>query len=120
MSGKPLHDRVRFFLNARRVTSSRCKFAELLRFAFDMDICQFLANVHEDADKHCEGVEIICRPSQFARFIIKRNELGLNNGLKELSPELYVPCQSAGPYDVSKRTHKDPRMGHGHDYQDEV
>jgi hypothetical protein len=31
---------------------------------------------------------IICRPSQFARFLILRDRAGIANGFKELEPEL--------------------------------
>lgn len=50
-----------------------------------------------------DGLEVICRPSQFARFVILRNEYGGNNSIKDLQPELFVPAISAQPLDVSKR-----------------
>lgn len=50
-----------------------------------------------------DGVQVICRPSQFARFIILRNEYGGNNSIKDLQPELFQPAIVAEPLDVSKR-----------------
>jgi hypothetical protein len=39
---------------------------------------------------HCgvKGVEILCRPSQFGRFMVRRNELGLENWSSELNAKL--------------------------------
>ena len=36
-------------------------------------------------------LQIICRPSQFARFLIMRNKRGFRNGFKELEAELFYP-----------------------------
>jgi hypothetical protein len=45
---------------------------------------------------------IVCRPSQFARFLIYRNELGGQNMFKELEPRLFVPEPAKPqPLDVS-------------------
>lgn len=41
-----------------------------------------------------QDVEVTCRPSQFARFIVLRNQMGLENMIKELKAELV----SAEPY----------------------
>lgn len=38
-------------------------------------------------------VEIICRPSQFARFIILREKHGFQNMFKELEADLFVPAE---------------------------
>jgi len=49
---------------------------------------------------------VICRPSQFARFLIGRNDVGMRNGFKELDAVLFTPDvegQSAPPVDVTKR-----------------
>lgn len=37
------------------------------------------------------GFFIVCRPSQFARFLIFRNEAGIKNGFMDLQATLYVP-----------------------------
>ena len=47
-------------------------------------------------------VEVICRPSQFARFLIFRNDNGGKNSFKELKPELFTPESSNQPIDVSR------------------
>lgn len=124
--GKPSHDRVRFFLSAHRIECNQAKFDELLDYAFDtssdcvisISAAVDLSKIHWDeparpgGPQWCEGVVIVCRPSQFARFLIRRNELGLNNGFKELHPHLFVPkIQQRAFLDVSKRAFKP--MGHG-------
>ena len=58
------------------------------------------------AKSRYEGLTIICRPSQFARFLIARNEAGLPNGFKCLEPVLFVPVPENNPIDVSKRPNK--------------
>ena len=50
-----------------------------------------------------EGARIVCRPSQFARFLIKRNEAGGRNGFKMLNAELVTPPEELCVVDVSKR-----------------
>ena len=44
-------------------------------------------------------VEITCRPSQFARFLILRNDRGLLNGFKELNPKLFTPRENQSRVD---------------------
>lgn len=46
---------------------------------------------------------IVCRPSQFARFLILRNDRGLPNSFKELKPILFEQLPVASQIDVSKR-----------------
>lgn len=58
-------------------------------------------NISKAAAK--EGVEIICRPSQFARFLIYRGEAGGQNLIKALQPRLETPPPpKALPVDVSE------------------
>ncbi len=48
--------------------------------------------------------EIICRPSQFARFLILREKAGFQNMFKELQAELFTPAPTPvviEPIDVS-------------------
>lgn len=52
-------------------------------------------------------VIIICRPSQFARFLIYRNDEGGRNGFKELEPKL-VGVPDSREFDVSKNPSKGP------------
>lgn len=86
-------DRVRFHLAPRYFTSSphstngmeqeTC--VRLLKDAF---------NVPEDLSRrtmcaHSQGFNIICRPSQFARFIVFRHEYGeCINGVRDLDPKI--------------------------------
>lgn len=50
-----------------------------------------------------QGIEIICRPSQFARFLIYRGEAGGQNLIKALQPRLVAPPPPVPqPVDVSK------------------
>lgn len=48
-----------------------------------------------------EIVIVICRPSQFARFMIYRNDLGGKNSFKELAPVLFTPEAEKVEIDVS-------------------
>lgn len=81
------HDRVKFYFNRQyfcSANSPRQEALNLLRAAFDMQ-------EKESRELMCqngEGFYIVCRPSQFARFLIWRNEAGMTNGFKDLMPEL--------------------------------
>jgi len=58
---------------------------EVLQKAFNMSPSESGGLMHSRS----EGFEIICRPSQFARFIIYRHEAGeCINGIRDLQPEL--------------------------------
>jgi len=75
-------DRVKFTIPARHGASS--KMATLLHDVF---------NIEEHYIKACscewKDVTIICRPSQFARFMILRNKRGMKNGFRELNATLF-------------------------------
>lgn len=45
---------------------------------------------------------VVCRPSQFARFMIYRNDFGGKNSFKELAPVLFTPEQEKSEIDVSR------------------
>jgi hypothetical protein len=47
-------------------------------------------------------ITVVCRPSQFARFLIYRNDNGGKNSFKELKPELFVPEPNKTEMDVSR------------------
>lgn len=71
-------DRVRFRVSAN--VQVKTGFRQLFRDCFGKELpirC-------EDDDE----IVVICRPSQFARFLIERNNRGMCNGFKELRPEL--------------------------------
>jgi hypothetical protein len=44
---------------------------------------------------------VVCRPSQFARFLIHRNDNGGRNSFKELAPTLFTPQPQMSELDVS-------------------
>lgn len=46
-------------------------------------------------------VEVVCRPSQFARFLILRDGTGMQNMFKELHAELFTPLVVDAPVDIS-------------------
>ncbi len=73
-------DRVRFFLGVKYFHERN--FKKVLRQAFDI--------AHGEAGElmQDDGFWIICRPSQFARFMIYRNAAGIQNGFMDLRAEL--------------------------------
>lgn len=43
------------------------------------------------------GFDIICRPSQFGRFMVYRMEIGTGiNGMKDLNPQVFTPEDAIG------------------------
>jgi hypothetical protein len=77
-------DRVRFFLSVHRVNSNLDKYTSLLETTFKLKASRFFDCVQYQQEYDCAGVVLECTPAQFAHFIIERNRLGLQNGLKEL------------------------------------
>lgn len=88
-------DHVKFFLPSkyfqRQRTSngmSRGTCEAILKKAFglyDSDLDRLMRG-------HTEGFTIVCRPSQFARFIVYRADANeCINGVKDLKPELFKP-----------------------------
>ena len=108
------HDRVRFRLAYRDCRTSGM--LDVLRRAFDIDETEFSGIFKRYYEDPNGGQTIICRPSQFARFLIYRNEAGFKNGFKALGlteqdygksgPELFVPDQSSTEFEVWKRPFK--------------
>lgn len=97
-TGKAMsHDRVRFFLNECYYNTGCKKDAmrNILKRAFD------LGQGHSPAYMAGSygGFYIICRPSQFARFMIYRNEAGQKNGFMDLQAKLYQPKPPRSPFD---------------------
>jgi hypothetical protein len=86
-------DRVHFRLIDCTSTSDRSAQERACQEAFK------LAPVYSRAAAQ-RGVEIICRPSQFARFIILRGVYGGQNLIKALNPRLVTP--EPQPVDVSR------------------
>ncbi len=105
------HDRVRFYLGYRQCNNS--KIADILYRAFGIDATEFAGIFRRGYSDPDGGQVIVCRPSQFARFLIYRNEAGMTNGFKNLGlpnrnvqfngPELFVPQAVATDFEVWKR-----------------
>lgn len=64
---------------------------ELLNRSFGVEYEQ-IRDMRDEAARH-GYVEIICRPSQFARFLIYRESFGFQNMFKELEAKLFIPEQ---------------------------
>ncbi len=79
--GQMSRDRVRFFLHYRYYDG---KMGSVMKRAFGIDFITFqeLRGVNEG------GFWITCRPSQFARFMIYRDEAGIVNGFKDLNASI--------------------------------
>jgi hypothetical protein len=90
------NDRVHFTMPYETGTEVNIAARKAAMFAF---------NLSETEARRCmtESSRMICRPSQFARFLIKRNELGGRNNFKELNAELVMPPDHISVVDVSKR-----------------
>lgn len=80
-------DRVRFFIRENYYGN---KLQKIFQQAFDLDYEETAGLMRR---WRC-GFWIVCRPSQFARFMIFRNEVGLQNGFKDLKPKL-VPAKES-------------------------
>lgn len=81
-------DRVRFFVGERyfAVDSARIKIGKVMARAFG------ISAMASDSWLKDGGVWVTCRPSQFARFMIYRNEAGITNGFMDLRAELVKPA----------------------------
>lgn len=79
--GQMSRDRVRFFLHYRYYGSEMC---DVMQRAFGIDVATFqeLRGANEG------GFWVLCRPSQFARFMIYRDGAGVVNGFKDLNAVL--------------------------------
>lgn len=58
-------------------------------------------NISEDYARTLLDKRIICRPSQFARFLIYREKEGACNSFKALSARLFTPETVPSPVDLS-------------------
>lgn len=80
-------DRVSFHLPA--YLFSAAGLTSVLEHAFNVDATTF-RRMRAIAETN-GAVEIICRPSQFARFLIYREQAGFQNMFKELKAKLFTP-----------------------------
>jgi hypothetical protein len=99
--GRMSGDRVRIVLPERRM--KRNAFIRAAQEAFSLSADELRALQKCEDHYGCRGVEVICRPSQFGRFMILRNEYGDDNSVKDLQPELFRPAPVKQPLDVSRR-----------------
>lgn len=81
-------DRVRFYLIDH---SSHTNTQRLAQNIASQKAFKLSPHITEAAAR--KRVPIICRPSQFARFLIYRGEAGGQNLIKALEPVLYTPDQ---------------------------
>jgi len=96
-------DRVQFQLKGSLLSGIQDP-EELLRTTLgldDQEICMVL-------NAHIEGITIECRPSQFARFLIRRNDLDGKNDFKSLKPRLIQPAPVERKIIVSDRPARHP------------
>jgi hypothetical protein len=84
---KMSHDRVKFFIGKQYFGP---KLGEVLSQAFGYPESNKGSWTNRMRD-YSEGFYLVCRPSQFARFMILRDAAGLVNGFKDLHAELFVP-----------------------------
>ena len=89
----------RFYIGSNYTLSStrRERMADVMAKAFGMAVGDALYSMDGGHDNY--GVWITCRPSQFARFMIYRNDAGIQNGFKDLKAEL-VEVREIDPYEV--------------------
>ena len=87
-------DRVHFLLRDNQCNHSAT--AQAAARAFGMPLQQ--AN---SALKACQPVRIVCRPSQFARFLIYRSQGVSNNAFSQFEAELH-PSHCDSVVDVSR------------------
>ena len=100
-------DRVRFVIPGSRLSTS-CdadKYRQLVEDVFGE--CLGRCDWHD--------VTIICRTSQFARFMIERHRRGIQNQFSELKPELFMPEpeQATTILDVSANPNCPRRLSYG-------
>jgi hypothetical protein len=100
-------DRIRFTITGHAASKGGCAYKAIISKAFGHHISEHVLM--------CDGIDIVCRPSQFARFMIyrseaiKKGEINGCNTFTDLNAELFIPepprCQ---PVDVSKNpaTHR--------------
>jgi hypothetical protein len=90
MTQKMSHDRIKFELHRMQTREFRDLVQEVFGFSLPS------RNISP-----CEAVTVICRPSQFARFLVLRNSRGFSNDFKGLNAELFTPSDQPETVDVS-------------------
>lgn len=92
-------DRVRFTIRRDKAIDM----AEVMKSAFDLRCHQIQSMRGRSGANGYEYITIVCRPSQFGRFIVHRCNLGYENLVRELQAELFTPAPDKPQVlDVSK------------------
>ncbi len=87
-------DRVKFYLGGQYLAEGRTfkKIQGILWSAFGLcaaDTHSWMVKRSFSQPSYAQqGKWILCRPDQFARFLIHRNDQGIQNGFKDLQPKL--------------------------------
>lgn len=93
-------DRVKFRLPSHYW--EKAGFKTLLTEAFNINEDQQHILYRSAVDSARQYAEVVCRPSQFARFLILRQDTpGFQNMFKELHAELFTPLVVDAPVDIS-------------------
>lgn len=91
-ASEPSRDRVSIYIGPKYLQHN--KFYAVLEKAFGISECDARAMYRKS-----DGFHVVCRPSQFARFMIFRNEAGVQNGFMDLQPKLFVPEPDRDPFE---------------------
>ena len=95
-------DRVRFCIPVQRLSVGFQEGANPYRKVLCDTLGFSMAELKCHIEQCQDQIEFICRPSQFARFTIARNDAGISNSFKELSPELFTPLPKPSAIDCSE------------------
>ena len=99
-------DRVEIFLGSQYIRGGSNRgedgYRKLAEACFGLSPSQF----DQMSQANPDGFTIICRPSQFARFLIMRNEMGLTNDFKGLKPRLIPEVRIPEVINVAKNPHR--------------
>lgn len=106
-------DRVRFHLAMRYFQLNKTSNGMCRNTCIDILVeCFGFSGEYWEHTMHSwsEGFDIICRPSQFARFIVRRHEKGdCINGIRDLNPVLQQVQQEQDAIDMLCRRAGQPR-----------
>ena len=93
-------ERVRFILTSNMLHKQGMNV--VLSRAFNITVLTAETYLSYDPVHADKILTIICRPSQFARFLIYRSEADISNSFKAIKPELFIPEEEKkSPLDVS-------------------
>lgn len=92
--GNMSRDRIKLFIPQHRCES--IQYRQVLEAAFGISYLTKFKFGYEPKYS-TKGMYFICRPSQFARFVVLRNEAGLDNWIKEMHPEIVPEGYTIAP-----------------------